>query len=504
MFTLTVSRADVTSEVAEVLRNGLGPQYNVAPGERITRNPFGHPHPDQPNAISVGKGSNAVIRAEVNIIGCSGHSQLRIPCRWTGGATRPQHLRPRPEDPWSAARSVRTQSHLTLTAISILGVLLLRTELKGLQACDVQNDLIVGGVSKGRLCADWPQRKQSLDSEPPISIDLVPAVPIDELCEHRSYRLEPAAKIRRSRYRSSTRGTTNTRPHQRPVAQSTTTMTVIQTASSSRITSDDFRCRRSQFIDGPTLRVIRLWHPQHKLMSITGADRGSPRARRSGGPNLHPWHIQVRADRPHTSLSLLVPVWHSLALALSRAPIQSLGLCALPRPDTVLWSTQPHHSPAAVTAGNRSSRSRPMSWRVVQAWVRRPSPERRRSGHPFALGVEHGTGCDQVALGVHPVQELHVPGKPRTSMNRAVTGGCRPASWIRATQVSERPRLPAWLPPDNAPTPSAICGRTRPSPPPDRRRRPSQCSRRTIVPASAGRNVTETRLVLSGEAPGCG
>jgi hypothetical protein len=32
------------------------------------------------------------------------------------------------------------------------------------------------------------------------------------------------------------------------VAQSRTTMTAIQTASSSRITSDDFRCVRSQFI----------------------------------------------------------------------------------------------------------------------------------------------------------------------------------------------------------------------------------------------------------------
>ncbi len=62
------------------------------------------------------------------------------------------------------------------------------------------------------------------------------------------YRPEPAAKIRRSRYKSTSRGTTNTRPHQRPVAQSTTTTAVIQTASSSRITSDDFRCRRSQFI----------------------------------------------------------------------------------------------------------------------------------------------------------------------------------------------------------------------------------------------------------------
>jgi len=62
------------------------------------------------------------------------------------------------------------------------------------------------------------------------------------------YPLEPAIKIRRSRYKSRSRGATNTRPHQRPVAQSTTTMTAIQTASSSRIPSDDLRWRRSQLI----------------------------------------------------------------------------------------------------------------------------------------------------------------------------------------------------------------------------------------------------------------
>ena len=63
-----------------------------------------------------------------------------------------------------------------------------------------------------------------------------------------SYRSELAAKIRRRRYKSRTRGTTNTGPHQCPVAQSTTTTAVIQMASSSRITSEDFRCRRPQFI----------------------------------------------------------------------------------------------------------------------------------------------------------------------------------------------------------------------------------------------------------------
>jgi hypothetical protein len=79
MFTVTVPRVDVTSdEVAEALRNGLDPQYNVAPGERMTRNPFGHPRPDQSDAILVGKGSNTVIRAEVNIVRGSEHTELRI------------------------------------------------------------------------------------------------------------------------------------------------------------------------------------------------------------------------------------------------------------------------------------------------------------------------------------------------------------------------------------------------------------------------------------------
>jgi hypothetical protein len=79
MFTVTVPRADVTSdEVAEALRNGLGSRYSVEPGERMTRNPFGHSHHDQPDAILVGKGSNAVIRAEVNIVRRCGHTELRI------------------------------------------------------------------------------------------------------------------------------------------------------------------------------------------------------------------------------------------------------------------------------------------------------------------------------------------------------------------------------------------------------------------------------------------
>ena len=62
------------------------------------------------------------------------------------------------------------------------------------------------------------------------------------------YRLGPSARIRPSRYKSSTRGMTNTNPHQRPVAQSTKTMTAIQTAKNSRSAIEDFRCRRSQIV----------------------------------------------------------------------------------------------------------------------------------------------------------------------------------------------------------------------------------------------------------------
>jgi hypothetical protein len=44
----------------------------------MTLNPFGHPHPDQPDAILVGKGFNTVIRDEVNIVRRSERTELRI------------------------------------------------------------------------------------------------------------------------------------------------------------------------------------------------------------------------------------------------------------------------------------------------------------------------------------------------------------------------------------------------------------------------------------------
>ena len=72
------------------------------------------------------------------------------------------------------------------------------------------------------------------------------------------YRPESAVRMRRIRYTSRRRGRMNTRPHQCPVAQSTTTMAVIHTPSSSRITSAAFWCRRSHLIVSRLPRSGRL------------------------------------------------------------------------------------------------------------------------------------------------------------------------------------------------------------------------------------------------------
>ena len=65
MSTVIVPRADLTSkEVSDALRDGLGPKYNVLPGMQMNRRRFGHLHPDQPDAILVGTGSNRFRRAE--------------------------------------------------------------------------------------------------------------------------------------------------------------------------------------------------------------------------------------------------------------------------------------------------------------------------------------------------------------------------------------------------------------------------------------------------------
>jgi hypothetical protein len=79
MPTITVPRSDLSSvEVSEILRDRLGPSYNVLPGMRMTRNPFGNPQPDQPDQIMVGTGSNRMVRAQVTITRRNGQSIIRI------------------------------------------------------------------------------------------------------------------------------------------------------------------------------------------------------------------------------------------------------------------------------------------------------------------------------------------------------------------------------------------------------------------------------------------
>jgi hypothetical protein len=115
----------------------------------------------------------------------------------------------------------------------------------------------------------------------PLGPHRAPGRPDRRVLRTPRYRLEPAAKIRPSRYKSRTRGMTNTRPHQRPVAQRTTTITAIQTASSSRITSDDFLCRRSQFT------VVQCYRPLQRPPGLW-ASPTKPEARMSRTPARDP------------------------------------------------------------------------------------------------------------------------------------------------------------------------------------------------------------------------
>jgi hypothetical protein len=79
MSTITVHRSDVTSdEVADALRQGLGPRYNVLPGMGINWNPVGGPRPDHPDTIVVGAGSTRLFRAQVRISRDAGETVLHV------------------------------------------------------------------------------------------------------------------------------------------------------------------------------------------------------------------------------------------------------------------------------------------------------------------------------------------------------------------------------------------------------------------------------------------
>jgi hypothetical protein len=78
MFTIKVPRDVTPEEVTQALRDGLGPEYNVLPGTRMTRIPFTKPHPDNSDNILVGKDSNRVWRAQVKLTHRSGRTDIRI------------------------------------------------------------------------------------------------------------------------------------------------------------------------------------------------------------------------------------------------------------------------------------------------------------------------------------------------------------------------------------------------------------------------------------------
>jgi hypothetical protein len=79
MPTITVPRPNVTTEeVSEVLRQGLGPRYNVLPGKGMNWNPAGGPRPDQPGKIVVGTGSIRLFRAEVVLSQRAGQTVLHV------------------------------------------------------------------------------------------------------------------------------------------------------------------------------------------------------------------------------------------------------------------------------------------------------------------------------------------------------------------------------------------------------------------------------------------
>lgn len=90
MSTITVPKLDVTTEeVSEVLRQGLGPRYNVLAGKGMNWNPAGRPRADQPGKIVVGTGSTRLFRAEVVISRHSGQTALHV---IAGGISLPVRL----------------------------------------------------------------------------------------------------------------------------------------------------------------------------------------------------------------------------------------------------------------------------------------------------------------------------------------------------------------------------------------------------------------------------
>jgi hypothetical protein len=90
MSTITIPRSDVTiEEVADALRQGLGPKYNVLPGMGINWNPVGDARPGHPDTIVVRPGSNRFFRAQVKLVRDSGETTLHVS---PGGITAPPRI----------------------------------------------------------------------------------------------------------------------------------------------------------------------------------------------------------------------------------------------------------------------------------------------------------------------------------------------------------------------------------------------------------------------------
>lgn len=77
--TITLARPDVsTEEVADALRQGLAPKYNVLPGVGINWNPVGNVRANHPDSIVVRPGSNRFIRTQVKLSRDSGETTLHV------------------------------------------------------------------------------------------------------------------------------------------------------------------------------------------------------------------------------------------------------------------------------------------------------------------------------------------------------------------------------------------------------------------------------------------
>jgi hypothetical protein len=89
MPTITVPRNDVTvEEVAAALRDGLGSEYHVLPGEAANLNPFGGSRGDHPDTIVIGRGSNRLFRGQVRVAPGGRETKLHVSAGGIGPAPK--------------------------------------------------------------------------------------------------------------------------------------------------------------------------------------------------------------------------------------------------------------------------------------------------------------------------------------------------------------------------------------------------------------------------------